>query len=353
MRPKLLGKLVEVRTGYFLKAGLVDIGDDLHPHPFELPCGLLLELEALGRLLAGDVAGGGEDPLLLIRVEALPQLVADPENRIVRFVLAHGEDRSDFVMPVDQIDIHGILREIHHPGLQGCIHAAERHVHRLRPIGRKHGVLGCGCLDANLEALEILDLANLLLPVHVTEALGTEADHVNALGGLVDHVPDRFEHLLVLQGLDDVIVRTKQEVQRHDAGLRRDGRRVRRGNNGKINVAGFDQLQDLRLLTQLRPGILLDEHRPLAQLLESCGKQIVCHAVAGRDLLIVSEAIMLDLLSMGTDGSDESSRGHDGDGNGLGLADGHCVCSHDFALAAGDLGPLRTDARFRKASTWA
>jgi hypothetical protein len=145
-------------------------------------------------------------------------------------------------------------------------------VHGLRPIGREHGVLGCGGLDANLEALEILDLANFLLPVHVTEALGTKADHVNALGGLVDHVPDRFEYLLVLQGLDDVIVRTKQKVQRHDASLRRDRRRVRRGNNGKINVAGFDQLQDLRLLTQLRPGILLDEHRPLAQLLESSGK---------------------------------------------------------------------------------
>ena len=212
MRPKLLGKLVEVRIGYFLKAGLVHIGDDLHPHAFELPRGLLLELEGFRRLLAGDFAGGGQNPLLLIRIEALPQLVADPENRIVGFMLAHGEDGSDFVMPVDQIDIHGVLREIDHPGLQGCVHAAERHVHGLRPIGREHGVLGCGGLDANLEALEILDLANFLLPVHVTEALGTKADHVNALGGLVDHVPDRFEHLLVLQGLDDVIVRTKQEV---------------------------------------------------------------------------------------------------------------------------------------------
>src|SRR3984893_8220225 len=45
VRPKLLGKLVEVRIGYFLKAGLVHIGDDLHPHAFELPRGLLLELE--------------------------------------------------------------------------------------------------------------------------------------------------------------------------------------------------------------------------------------------------------------------------------------------------------------------
>ena len=37
VRPKLLGKLVEVRTGYFLKAGLVDVGDDLHPHPLSFP----------------------------------------------------------------------------------------------------------------------------------------------------------------------------------------------------------------------------------------------------------------------------------------------------------------------------
>jgi hypothetical protein len=56
---------------------------------------------------------------------------------------------------------------------------------------------------------------------------------------------------------------------------------------------------------------------------------------------------------MGAAGSDESSRGDDRDGNGLGLADGHCVCSHYFALAASDFGPVRTDAGFPKASTWA
>ena len=36
-------------------------------------------------------------------------------------------------------------------------------------------------------------------------------------------------------------------MQRHHAGLRRDGGGVRRRNDGEIQIAGFDELQELRL----------------------------------------------------------------------------------------------------------
>ena len=149
-------------------------------------------------------------------------------------MLGHRQHRRDFVMLVDEIDVHRVLAEIDHAGLQRGVDAAERHVHGLRAIGREHRVLGRGRLHANLQALDILDLADFLLAVHVAEALGAEADHMNALGGLVDHVADRFEHLLVAERLDVVIFRSEQEVQRHHAGLRRDRRRcspMRRSRN--------------------------------------------------------------------------------------------------------------------------
>ena len=92
------------------------------------------------------------------------------------------------------------------------------------------------------------------------------------------------------------LIVTKQEVQRHHAGLRRDRRGVCGGHDRKIDIAGSYELQDLRLLPELRAGILINQHGALAQFLELCRKNVVGDAVAGIELLVVREAIMLDLL---------------------------------------------------------
>ena len=69
------------------------------------------------------------------------------------------------------------------------------------------------------------------------------------------------------------------------------------------------QLQELRLLPELRAGILVDQHGALAQFLELGGKDIVGDAVAGIELLIVGEAIVLHLLRAGAGGEHNRRRG--------------------------------------------
>ena len=58
----------------------------------------------------------------------------------------------------------------------------------------------------------------------------------------------------------------------------------------------FMQLEHLRLLSELRARILVDEHRALAQLLQLVGKDVGGNAVAGVLRLVVREPVMLDLL---------------------------------------------------------
>ena len=96
--------------------------------------------------------------------------------------------------------------------------------------------------------------------------------------------------------LIEVRFRAEQEVHRHHAGLRRQRRGIRRGGNAEFDVARFHQLQDLRLLPELRAGILVDQHRALAQVLELVGEDIAEDAVTRRLRLIVGEAIMLHFL---------------------------------------------------------
>ena len=132
---------------------------------------------------------------------------------------------------------------------------------------------------------------------------------MQALRGLVDHRLDRVDHLLVGQRLDHVIFVAEQEVQRHHAGLRRDRRGIGRGDDGEIDVAGLHQLQQLRLLPELRARILVDQHGALAQFLELGGKDVVGDAVAGIELLVVGEAIMLRLLRAGAGGKQHRRRG--------------------------------------------
>jgi hypothetical protein len=76
------------------------------------------------------------------------------------------------------------------------------------------------------------------------------------------------------------------------------------------DVAGLDQLQDLRLLPELRARILVDQHRALAQLLELVGEDVAEDAVAGGLRLVVGEAIMLCFLR-GGGGCGENGRGKD------------------------------------------
>ena len=77
------------------------------------------------------------------------------------------------------------------------------------------------------------------------------------------------------------------------------GRGIGRGGNAEFDVAGFHQLQHLRLLPELGARILVDQHGALAQRLELVGEDIAEDAIAGRLRLVVGEAIMLHLLRAG------------------------------------------------------
>src|SRR3984957_9783989 len=78
--PKASGKLVQIRRGDVDEARLVDVGDDLDADRLELADRLVLEIERLGRLDFVDLGAGGLHPLLLLGREALPELVADPDQ---------------------------------------------------------------------------------------------------------------------------------------------------------------------------------------------------------------------------------------------------------------------------------
>src|SRR5262249_18287347 len=225
---EVLRELVQIWIGDLLEPRLVDISDDLDPHPLEFRSRLPLQLKTLFWFLRADISAGGQDPLLLISAEALPQPVADPEDRVVRLMLAHGQHGRHLIVLVDEVDVDGVLGKIDDARLQRGVNAAERHVDGLRAVSREHRILGGGCLYANLQAFEILDFANLLPAVKVTETLRADPDDVDALHGAVDHIPDSFEYFHVAERLDVVILRTEQEMQRHDAGLRRDRRGVGR-----------------------------------------------------------------------------------------------------------------------------
>src|SRR5206468_2836090 len=74
-----------------------------------------------------------------------------------------------------------------------------------------------------------------------------------------------------------------------------DRRGIRRRDDREFDVTRLDQLQKLRLLPELGAGILVDDHRPL-EFLELGGEHVVSDAVAGIELLIVSEAVVLYVL---------------------------------------------------------
>src|SRR6516225_2570470 len=79
MRSKFLGELVEIGIGDLLKAGLVHVGDDLHAYLLKLGRRRTLQFECAFGFLQADVSRSRQHPAPLLRIEALPQLVADPE----------------------------------------------------------------------------------------------------------------------------------------------------------------------------------------------------------------------------------------------------------------------------------
>src|SRR4029077_6949464 len=86
MGPKLGGQLVEIGIGQLLKAGLVDASDDLDAERFEFVGRLVLEVDGLGRLLVAHFIGSGLYPFFLLVGQALPKLVADPDQIVVGLV---------------------------------------------------------------------------------------------------------------------------------------------------------------------------------------------------------------------------------------------------------------------------
>ncbi len=141
----------------------------------------------------------------------------------------------------------------------------------------------------------------------MAHALRSGRDHMQALRGLVDHGLERFEHAGVGEPLHHVVLVAEQIMQRHDARLRRDRRGVGRGDDRELDVAGLHELENLRLLPELRARILIDDHGALAQFLELVGKEVARDRIAGVARLVIGEAIMLHLLRRR--GRDEKNSG--------------------------------------------
>src|SRR5436190_10637227 len=87
MGTKLLREPLLQRRSGADEARLVDVGDDLDADRLQLVRRLMLEVQRFGRLRASDFVGRRRHPLLLIVAQALPQLVADPDEVVVRLVL--------------------------------------------------------------------------------------------------------------------------------------------------------------------------------------------------------------------------------------------------------------------------
>src|SRR5476649_2241392 len=102
-------------------------------------------------------------------------------------------------MFIHQITILSILSNLDDTGLQRRINAPDWHVHRLRAPSGEHCILSRSRLNANLQSFYIPDTVDLFLAVHVTESLRAESNHVNSLHGVVNHVPNSFEYLLVAE----------------------------------------------------------------------------------------------------------------------------------------------------------
>ena len=124
---------------------------------------------------------------------------------------------------------------------------------------------------------------------------------MRALHRIGDHRLHRLGHFGIGDRLDQMRLGAEQEMHRHHAGLRRQRRGIGGRGNTELDIAGFHQLQDLRLLPELRAWILVDQHAALAQFLQLVGEDIAEDAIAGGLGLIIGEAIMLHLLRARSD----------------------------------------------------
>ncbi len=130
---------------------------------------------------------------------------------------------------------------------------------------------------------------DLLLAVEVAKAEGEQGQYLGALHRVLDHLAEGSDHLGIADRLLQVILVAEDEVDREHPRLGRDGCGVGGGRKDEIDVAGADLLEHLRLLPQLPAGKLVDDQRPVAQLLELVGEGVCRKAVGGGMRLIVAE----------------------------------------------------------------
>ena len=141
-------------------------------------------------------------------------------------MLGDGENRRDFIVFVGEIHVDAIFSDVDDAGLQRSVDAAERHMDGLRAINGKHQVFGRSRLNADLEALHVLNFVDRSFAVHAAQAEREHADHTGTLHGIGDHRSDSSGHLWIGERFDQVIFRSEQVMKRHDAGLRGERRGI-------------------------------------------------------------------------------------------------------------------------------
>src|ERR1700751_4789741 len=96
-----------------------------------------------------------------------------------------------------------------------------------------------------------------------------------------------------------MILGAKHKMDRKHTGFRLHSCRVSRRGDAEVDIASPQLLQYLRLLAQLRPRELVDDHRPAAQLLQLVGKGVGGDPVGRGMRLVIGEAEMPCLGSYG------------------------------------------------------
>ncbi len=119
---------------------------------------------------------------------------------------------------------------------------------------------------------------------------------MGALHRFVEHLAHRSHQLRVGERFLEVIFPAEDEVDRHHARFRRDSGGVGGRRDDEIDIAAKDELEGLRLLAQLGARELIDDHCPLAEVLERIAENVGEDAVPGRMRLVVTETEMTRLL---------------------------------------------------------
>src|SRR3954447_13870477 len=89
VRAEFFRQLVQIGVGDSNKGWLIDFGDDLDTDRLQLVLRLMLEFDRLGRLALVHLVSGRLHPPLLLGRQAIPKLVAYPNQAVVSLVLGH------------------------------------------------------------------------------------------------------------------------------------------------------------------------------------------------------------------------------------------------------------------------